>query len=125
MGQQPVCILHADNSGQSCGNIKLFVENIGKWSKVSECLRRRIGQQGSSKYLEIIKSSERSFKPHHGYHSNCYKNLMAIPEPRTQVEPQSARVTRVSKSAVKCSSNVLPLECIFCEKKRRKFNEKW
>ena len=125
MGQQPVCILHADKSGQSCGNIKLFVENFDKWLKVQECLRRRIGQQGSSKYLEIITSLGRSFEPHHGYHSNCYKNFTAIPEPRTQVESQSARVTRVSKSADKCSSSVLPPECIFCGKKRRKFKGKW
>ena len=68
---------------------------------------------------------ERSFKPHHGYHSSCYENLTANPERQTQVESQSARVTRVSKSADKCSSSVLPPECIFCGEKRRKFKGKW
>ena len=123
MWQQPVCILHADKSGQSCGNINLFGENFDKWLKVQECLRRRIGQQGSSKYLEIITSLGRLFEPHHGYHSNCYKNFTAIPEPGTQVELWSARVTLVSKSADRCSSSVIPPECIFCGKKERKWYE--
>ena len=84
MGQQPICILHTEKPSQSCGNIKLFVENFDKWLKVQECLRRRRGQQGSSKYLEIISSFGRSFKPLHGYHSNYYKNLTATPERQTQ-----------------------------------------
>ena len=79
MGQQPICIFHTDKSGQSCGNIKLFVENFDKWLKVQECLRRRRGKQGSSKHLEIIASLGRSFELHHGYLSNCYKNVTAIP----------------------------------------------
>ena len=126
VGQQPICILHTDKSGQSCGNIKLFMENFDKWLKVQECLRRHRGQQRSSKYLEIIASLVTSFEPHHGYHSNCYKNFTAIPEPQTQEEPQSARVTRVSKSAEKSSNTcVLPPECIFYGGKRRKFKGKW
>ena len=91
MEQQPIRIPHTDKSGQSSENVKLFVENFDKWLKVIECLRRRRGQQGSSMYLEIIASLGRSFKPHHGYHSNCYKNLTAISEPLTQVEPQSGK----------------------------------
>ena len=89
MEQQPICILHTDNSGRSSENIKRFVENFDKWLKVKECFRRRRGQQGSSKYLETTASLGRSFEPHHGYHSNYYTNFTAIPESQIQVETQS------------------------------------
>jgi len=125
MEQQPICILHANKNVQSSENIKLFLENFDKWLKVQECLERRRSQQGSSKYHEIIASLGMSFESHLGYHSVCYKNFTAISEPQTQVMSQSARVTRVKKSAENSLNiGVLPAECLFCEKKIRKVKGK-
>ena len=125
--QTAICVLHLDESGESCGNIKLFSENFDKWLKVQECLGRRRDQYGKSKYNRTMESLGRSFELHHGYHSKCYKNFTAISETQNQVQSSSVtRNCRSRKSSDRPSrTSILPPECIFCGKVRKKFKGKW
>ena len=71
------------------------------------------------------------FKRYHGYHSDCYKKFTAIKSIDPIRNDSSSIPAKTTRSSVPppttntVKGNVLPRLCIFCDKGRKKYQQKW
>ena len=62
----PLCVLHVDFHSDNYGNIKLFTENVDKWTKVQQSWNARKKIQKKTKYDDILETLAHSFKCNYG-----------------------------------------------------------
>ena len=89
----PLLDFYSDNYG----NIKLFTENVDKWTKVQQSLNAREKSQKKTKYEDVLETLGYFFNCNYGYHTKCYKNFTTVSVSQSTKPSTSTVSTRATQ----------------------------